>query len=133
MSNTRKTINVNVSSPAASKKIPIFQAPSDQTWTIEAAYMTYDTTIAASTADYVTATLENGGTVGTGTTDMSDAIGGTPGWVANTKKTFAITAALGDVTPGQVVNLDYVVAGTIAINRALVTLEVVEGQGAKFG
>lgn len=127
----RQVIPINITDPGADKRVPLLKVPTGHTYTVEAATIVADTTTAAATDNYFSATLENGGTAGTAQTAISSACGGTEGWTANTPKAVTITAGAGDLTAGQYLNLAYDESGTVAPGRLTVILEVVDGVGAK--
>lgn len=96
--------------PAADATFPMWRAPA--ACEIKSAYATVIAAVNASTANYFTAQLLNGGAAGTSTTAISDAIGGTPGWVALTPKAFTMTATGKNLAAGDVVTLKYNEEGT---------------------
>ena len=127
----RKQMTVVFAGPSADKRVAALRVPAGHTWTIEDVNVVSDTTVGASTADYVSASVENGGTAGTGTTAISTAAGGTPGWVANTPKNVPITSGLGDLSEGQYLNVFHDITGTPTLGRFSVIIDYVDGIGAK--
>lgn len=125
------TLPIVITPPAGDARIPVLRA--DKKYTVEAAYLVPDTTIAGSTADYVSASLENGGTAGTAQEAVAPVIGGTPGWTANTPKAFTVASGSGDLAKGEYLNLFYDRTGTPTVGRFTLFLEVVEGIGSKAG
>lgn len=130
MANSRKSIPISITTPTTGKRIPLLKAPSDNTWTIESAVAVPDTDLAAGTVAFAL-TLENGGASGTAQTAISDVVGGTAGWTANTPKTFTITAGAGDLTADQYLNAFFDASNTPSAVRLTIVLEVSEGLGAK--
>lgn len=125
----REVTSVVIYDPGADKNILMLRVPANETWTIEAAYAAAATTLAAGTVDTFAISLLNGGTVGTGTTAISDAVGGTAGWVAQTPKAITITEGSGDLTAGQYLVVKYDEAGSVAPVGISVIVEFVRGRG----
>ena len=111
--------------PAADKTFPMWRAPAD--CEVKGAYATVIADVNASTANYFTAQLLNGGAAGTATTAISDAIGGTPGWVALTPKAFTMTTTGKNLAAGDVVTLKYDEEGTGTFAVMQVQLDVQYG------
>ena len=112
--------------PAADDVMPIFRAP--KACEIKAAYATVANAVAASTSDYFSVALRNGGSAGTGTTVIAAAVGGTPGWSALVPKTWSISE--GTLATGDLVQLVYDETGTATFGQLTVQLEVVYGVAA---
>lgn len=111
--------------PAADNVLPLFRAP--KACKIVGARATVADDVAASTANYFSLTLVDGGADGAGTAEFSDAIGGTPGWTGLTPKSFAITGSQHRLDAGDVVQLKYDEEGTGTFVAMTVQLEVVYG------
>lgn len=126
----RESVSLYIPDPTADDKIPVFVAPSDHSVTIEKAVFFIPGGLAASTANYVECSLENGGTAGTATTDLGGTAGGTAGWTDNVPQSFSPAAGSGRLTAGQVLVLDYAETGTVAPQAIVVTIEYVHGLGA---
>lgn len=109
--------------PAADDVLPLWRAPAKTT--IVGAYATVTNAVAASTADFFTLTLRNGGAAGTATTAISDTIGGTPGWTALTPKTFALSTD--ELAAGDLLQLVYDETGTGTFVALNVQLDVIFG------
>lgn len=108
--------------PAADEVYPLWRAPA--ACEIKSAYAVVANTVAASTADYFSVQLLNGGSAGTGSTAISDAIGGTAGWTGLTPKAFTMTAAGKNLAAGDVVVLSYDETGTGTFGVLNVQLDV---------
>lgn len=112
--------------------MPVLIAPTGGL-TLRAAYAFSSTTLAAGSANHFNLTLLNGGTVGTATTAISSALGGTaasgtaPGWVAAKKETFSLTSGSEKLTEGQVLMVKYDETGTVAIGDWSVIVEWTQG------
>ena len=111
--------------PAADQVYPVWRAPA--ACEVKGAYATVVDDVSASTANYFTVQLLNGGTAGTATTAISDEIGGTAGWTGLTPKTFTMTSTGKNLTAGQVLVLDYDETGTGTFGVINVQLDVVYG------
>lgn len=111
--------------PAADQTYPVWRAP--VACEVKSAYATVVDDVAASTANYFTAQLLNGGSAGTATTAISDAVGGTGGWTGLTPKTFTMTSTGKNLSAGDVVTLKYNETGTATYGQATVQLDVVYG------
>jgi len=109
--------------PAADDVLPLWRAPAKAT--IVGAYATVTNNVAASTADYFTALLRNGGAAGTATTAISDAIGGTAGWTGLTPKSFTLSAD--ELAAGDLLQLVYDETGTGTFTAMNVQLDVIYG------
>lgn len=119
-------VNVTVDyDPAADEVLPLWRAPA--ACEIKSAYATVVNDVAASTANYFTAQLLNGGAAGTASTAISDAIGGTAGWTGLTPKAFTVTAAGKNLAAGDVVTLSYDETGTGTFGVLNVQLDVQYG------
>lgn len=112
--------------PAADQTYPVWRAP--LACEVRSAYATVVDDVAASTANYFTVQLLNGGSAGTATTTMTDAIGGTPGWTGLTPKAFSLTAAQVQLAAGEVVTVKYDETGTATFGQMVVQLDVVYGE-----
>jgi hypothetical protein len=129
----KQIVTVN-STTSADIKIPVIRAPFGGI-TITGAWAASATTIAAGTADYFSLQLLNGGTAGTATAAVSNALGGTPasgtapGWVAATPQAFTITATADELTEGQYLMVTYDETGTVGIADWTVIVEYVAGKG----
>lgn len=123
--------------PQADSRMIALKVPSGETWTVEKAEVSADSSIAASTANGVEVSLENGGTSGTAQTAISDTQGGTDSggtfgvWAAQVPKALTVVAGSGDLTEGQYLIVRYNESGTIGFHNYTVTLEGVRGIGAK--
>lgn len=126
----RQVASVVITDPGADKAVPILCAPSNDHITVEAAYVCADTSVSGSTVNYYSVNLLNGGTAGTGTTNIGSTVGGTAGWTANTPKTISITDGSGKLTDGQWLVANYAETGTVAPGRICVVVEYVRGVGA---
>ena len=109
--------------PAADETYPLWRAP--QACEIVAAYATVANDVAASTANYFTLALQNGGAAGTATTALAAAIGGTAGWTGLTPKTFTVSE--GTLAAGEVVTAAYDETGTGTFTQVTVQLDYVLG------
>lgn len=127
----RIPIVVQITDPGADKRIPLLRVPAGHVYTVERCDIVPDTTVAASTADYWQASLENAGTSGTAQTNIGGTAGGTAGWTLNTPQNLSITSGSGDLAEGEYLNLKYNEEGTIAPGRFTVFLEVTDGVGSK--
>lgn len=117
--------------PGQDTSINLMHVPADHVYTIEGAYAVVDRTMAASGTEYFSVQLLNGGTAGTGTTAISDEVGGTAGWTANTPKAITVTSGSGDLTAGQWLVCKYAETGTIAPGVIALSIEFVDGVGSK--
>ena len=122
----KQVVTVN-SSTSADITVPAIRAPFGGI-TITGVYGMSSTTLGASTADYFSLTLLNGGTTGTATATIGTA-GGTAGWVANTSKSFSLNTAADELTEGQFLMVKYDETGTVAIADWTVIVEYVAGKG----
>ena len=125
----RESLTVFLPDGAGDEKFPIFVAPSDHTVTIEKATFIIPGGLAAGTAAYLSVSLENGGTAGTGTTDLGGTVGGTVGWSDNVPQSFLPAAGSGRLTEGQVLVVDWAETGGIAPKGLAVTIDYVHGLG----
>lgn len=112
--------------PAADEVLPVWRAPA--ACEVVAAYATVPNDVAASTANYFTVALRNGGAAGTATTALAAAIGGTPGWTGLTPKTFTVSE--GTLAAGDVVTASYDEEGTGTFTSLSIQLDYVLGVGA---
>lgn len=111
--------------PGADQVYPIWRAP--KACEIKSAYAMTADDVAASTTDYFSVQLLNGGTAGTATTAISNAIGGTAGWTGLTPKEFTLTSTGKNVDAGEVVTLKYDENGAGTFGVLAVQLDVVFG------
>lgn len=119
-------VNVMVDyDPAADEVLPLWRAPA--ACEIKSAYATVVNDVNASTANYFTVQLLNGGAAGTASAAISDAIGGTAGWVGLTPKAFTMTAAGKNLAAGDVVTINYDETGTGTFAVLNVQLDVQYG------
>lgn len=110
--------------PGADDVIPLWRCPSDlEGAVIKGAMAVVANDVAASTTNYFSLNLLNGGTAGTATTAISSTIGGTAGWSGLTPKSFTISA--GTIAAGEVVCLKYDEEGTGTFTQLTVQLDVV--------
>lgn len=108
-----KSVDVYVPDPGADLTLGVYRFPVKGR--IRAAYAIPTVTTNASGTHYYSVNLNNGGTAGTATTSVSGTSGGTAGWTALTPTAISITsAALGEFSAGQWVNLVYDEEGTVA-------------------
>lgn len=91
--------------PAADETYAFFKVPTGRQFTILSACAMVPNDVGASTANYFTVALQNGGTAGTGTTAVAAAIGGTAGWTGMVPKDFTLTTD--ELTAGQVLKVAY--------------------------
>lgn len=129
----REILTVPIYDPGQDALIPLLKVPEDHVYTVEKATVTVDRAVAADEDELFAAALLNGGTDQTGTTAISDTIGGAGGWEANTPVSFAITAGAGDLTAGQwlLFKYDETVTEGIAPGLIVVSVEYVDGIGSK--
>ena len=111
--------------PGADEVLPVWRAPA--ACEIKSAYATVANDVAASTANDFARTLQNGGTAGTATTAIANAIGGTSGWTGLTPKAFTMTSAGKNVSSGEVITLKYDETGTGTSAVLQVQLDVLYG------
>ena len=130
MLGSRESVTVYLPDGAGDEKFPVFVAPSDHSITIEKATFVIPGGLAASTANFLNVSLENGGTGGTATTDLGGTAGGTVGWTDNVPKSFSPAGGSGRMLAGQVLVVDWAETGTIAPTGLSVTIEYVHGLGA---
>ena len=109
--------------PAADDVIPLWRAPIKAS--IMGAYATMTNALAANGTNFFALTLRNGGTAGTATTAISDAIGGTAGWSALVPKAFTLSAD--EIDAGELVQLVYDEDGTGTFTALHIQLDVVYG------
>lgn len=109
--------------PTADDIIPLWRAPAASE--VVGAYATTVNDVAASTADYFSVALRNGGAIGTATTAMAAAVGGTAGWTGLTPKTFTVTE--GTLAAGDIVTLNYDETGTGTFAAMTIQLDYVVG------
>jgi len=116
------TIDVD---PGADEVYVVWRAP--KACEVKSAYVAVANDVAASTANYFTAQLLNGGAAGTATTAISDAVGGTAGWTGLTPKTLTMTSTGKNLSAGDVVVLKYDETGTGTFGALQAQLDVVYG------
>lgn len=131
MLENRNILSIVFADPTADKVIGLLRVPDKNSITVEDAYAVNDTALAASTANYVETSLENGGTSGTAATVISGTAGGTAGWAANVPQQMAPIAGSGKLTAGQWLNGRYAETGTVAPGRTTMVVEFVWGIGSK--
>ena len=112
--------------PGADEVIPLFVA--DKDCEIESAKVTVVNDVAASTADYFTVALRNGGPAGTATDVIAAAVGGTAGWTGLSPVSFVLSE--GTLAEGDVVELVYDETGTGTFTQMSVQVSVIYGTGA---
>ena len=112
--------------PAADETWPIWQCPTGRQFTILSATAAVANDVAASTANYFTVALQNGGTAGTATTAVAAAIGGTAGWTGMLPKAFTVSAD--ELTAGQVLKVAYDETGTGTFTQLTVQINGVWGE-----
>lgn len=112
--------------PAADQTYPVWRAP--LACEIRSAYATVVDDVAASTANYFTVQLLNGGSAGTATTTISDAIGGTPGWTGLTPKAFSLTSGSEQLAAGDVLTVKYDETGTGTFGHMIIQADIVYGE-----
>ena len=112
--------------PAADEVHPIWRAPA--ACEVVAAYATVVNDVNASTANYFSVALRNGGAAGTATTALAAAVGGTPGWTGLTPKTYTVSE--GTLAAGDVVTAAYNEEGTGTFVQLVIQLDYVMGVGA---
>jgi len=121
----KKSVTFSVAyDPAADEVWPVWRAP--QACEITAAYATVANDVAASTANYFTVALLNGGSAGTAVTSLATAVGGTAGWTGLTPKAF--TVAEGTLAAGDVVTASYDETGTGTFAQITIQLDYVLGE-----
>ena len=111
--------------PGADEVMPLWIAPKD--CEIKNAYATVANDVAASTADFFSFALRNGGADGTATDVIAGAIGGTPGWTGLKPVPFVLTE--GTLAGGDVVELVYDETGSGTFGQATIQFDVVYGLG----
>lgn len=117
--------------PGADDDMPVWRAP--QRVTITGATWVNTNTLAASSANYFTLALLNGGSSGTATDSIAGTVGGTaaggtaPGWTALTPTDFTISD--GAVEANEVVVLRYDETGTGTFTSGLLQIDYVDGVG----
>jgi hypothetical protein len=110
--------------PAANDVLPIWICPSDVLGArLVAAKVIVANDVGASTSNYFTLNLLNGGTAGTATTSISGTIGGTAGWTGLLPVAFPLTTAGKNVEPGDVITLNYEETGTGTFTAMTVQLD----------
>ena len=125
-SEVRFPVVVSISEdPAADQVYPLWRAPA--ACEVMSAYATVVDDVSASTANFFSVQLINGGTAGTATTAISDEIGGTAGWASVVPKTLTMTATGKNLAAGEVVKLDYDETGTGTFKHIIIQLDVVYG------
>lgn len=116
--------------PGQDAIIPLLRVPDDHVYTVEAAYASVDRATEAATA-YFTEQLYNGGTAITGTTAITDAVGGSLGWAANTYKEMTVVDGSGDLTAGQWLTVKHDETNAVTPGVIAITVEYVDGIGSK--
>ena len=124
--NIETVVTVFTYDPGADDKLPVWIAP--KKCEIKSAKAVVANDVAASTANYFTVGLVNGGSDGSGTAVLAAAIGGTAGWTGLDPKDF--TMSEGTLDEGDVVVWDYDETGTGTFGVLAVQLNVVYGLGA---
>ncbi len=120
------------STTSANGTVPILVAPAGGAKLISA-FAFAGATLAAGSANHFNLTLINGGTVGTATTAITSALGGTaaggtaPGWTLGKKETFAITSGSEKLAAGEVLRVEYKEVGTVAVADWTVVAEWTQG------
>lgn len=109
--------------PATDDVIPIWRAP--LACEIKSAYAIVANDVAASTANYFSVALRNGGSEGTATTAIAAAVGGTAGWTGLKPKEFTISSA--NLAAGDVVEVVYDEEGTGTFGQIIIQLDVIYG------
>lgn len=123
----KQSVVINIDyDPAADEVHPLWRAPA--ACEVLGAYATVVNDVGASTANYFSLALRNGGAAGTATTALAAAIGGTPGWTGLTPKPFTISD--GTLAAGDVVTAVYDEEGTGTFTQMAVQLDYVLGVGA---
>ena len=116
---------------------PFEDAAGDESWLtwkapaaaeIRRAYVAPTATTAASTVNYFSVQLQNGGQDGAGTAAVTAAVGGTAGWTADTPKQMSI--AEGTLAEGDWLKVVYDEEGAVAPGDLTVTVDYVLGTGA---
>jgi hypothetical protein len=115
-----------VTDPAADETWTIWKCPTGRQFTILSANACVPADVAASTANYFTVALQNGGVAGTATTAVAAAIGGTAGWTGLVPKDFTITGD--ELTAGQVLKVAYDETGTGTFGQLTVQIDGVWGE-----
>lgn len=115
------------SDPGGDQVFPIFRAPKD--CELKKATIMMTDAVNADASNWVKCSLLNGGTAGTGTTAITDTVGGTAGWTALKPEEFTISE--GTLEEDEVVCLKYDENGTVTPGVPIVVqLEVIYGVGA---
>lgn len=130
LSYPRESVTVFLPDGAGDEKFPVFVAPSDHSITVEKVTFVIPGGIAASVLNYLDLSCENGGTAGTGTTDLGGTAGGTNGWTDNVPQSFTPAGGSGRLVAGEVLVVDFAETGTIGPVGISVTVEYVHGLGA---
>lgn len=126
----RKVFSVTIYDPGQDATVAILRVPDDHTYTIEKAYATVDRTTAAATA-FFTEQLLNAATSGTAATAITNAVGGSLGWVANVPKEMTVVSGSGDLTAGQWLKVKHDETFAVTPGVVTVTIEYVDGIGSK--
>jgi len=129
------TVSVCIADPQADKTLPIWRVPAEITKIeILEAWVVSDTALSAGTANGRECTLLDGGADASGTSAISNTVGGTDAggtfaaWTASTPKAFTISE--GTLDGGDYVNFKYNETGTDAPKNLLVWFAYVSGVGA---
>ena len=110
--------------PAADDVIPLFRA--EKKGTLESAYAIKTNVLNASTANYFSLNLLNGGSAGTATTAVGSTIGGSAGWTALLPVSFGVSNS--EFAAGDVFVLNYDEEGTGTFASMVVQLNVHYGE-----
>ena len=115
--------------PAADDVLHLMKVPADPPggYEVKSARATTSNAGSASTANYFSVELRNGGTAFTGTVSVAAAIGGTGGWAALTPKEFTIIAAAKNLDAGETLQVVYDETGTGTFAELIVEVEWVQG------
>ena len=127
----KRLLSIVIADPLADGVIPVMRVPTGEQYTVEAAYLSADADLAASTANYASLTLFNAGTDGLQTDAISDVVGGTPGWAKNVAKAMTVVDGSGKLTAGQWLAIKYDEEGTVALGHTTLCVEYVAGIGEK--
>lgn len=118
---------INFADQAGDETFAVFQAPFGGATIKSAAAIATEATT-ASTANYFSLTLIDGGAAGTATTTIGTA-GGTVGWAADTDQAFTVNTSLDELDAGDWLMVKYDETGTVAPGEITVVVEWVHGKG----